>query len=173
MSISFHEQQRGDSLDPVTLEVLRHRLDVIAEEMQATLLKSSCSPIVKEGLDASASLFTLDGTTLSQSCAIPIHLGTLIPAVAEILKTFPVEQMKDGDVYMLNDPYCGGTHLPDFAILVPVFWNGRPIALAATMTHHQDVGGKSAGSVPTDATEVFQEGIRIPTVRWAREGDLR
>lgn len=160
----------AESFDPITLEVMRHRLDKIAEEMQATLLKSSCSPIVKEGLDASASLFTLDGTTLAQSCAIAIHLGTLIPAVAAILRSFPVEQMQDGDVYILNDPYCGGTHLPDFAVVMPVFSNGRPIALAATMTHHQDVGGKTAGSVPTDSTEIYQEGIRIPPVAWARAG---
>ena len=159
-----------DRFDPITLEVIRHRLDKIAEEMQATLLKSSCSPIVKEGLDASASLFTLDGTTLAQACAIAIHLGTLIPAVAEIIRTFPVDQMREGDLYILNDPYSGGTHLPDFAVVMPVFANGRPIALAATMTHHQDVGGKTAGSVPTDSTEIYQEGIRIPAVAWARAG---
>ena len=160
----------ADRFDPITLEVIRHRLDKIAEEMQATLLKSSCSPIVKEGLDASASLFTLDGTTLAQACAIAIHLGTLIPAVGAIIAKFPVEQMRDGDVYILNDPYCGGTHLPDFAVVMPVFAGGRPIALAATMTHHQDVGGKTAGSVPTDSTEIFQEGIRVPPVVWARAG---
>jgi len=158
------------SIDPVTLEVLRHRLDCIAEEMETTLLKSSCSPIVKEGLDASASLFTLSGVTLAQACAIPVHLGTLIPAVGEIIRTFPVEAMHPGDVYLLNDPYCGGTHLPDFAVLMPVFAGARPIALAATMTHHQDVGGKTAGSVPTDSTEIYQEGLRIPAVRWARAG---
>ncbi len=160
----------AERFDPITLEVIRHRLDKIAEEMQATLLKSSCSPIVKEGLDASASLFTLDGTTLAQSCAIAIHLGTLIPAVAAIRAKFPVDQMREGDIYILNDPYCGGTHLPDFAVVMPVFSDGRPIALAATMTHHQDVGGKTAGSVPTDSTEIFQEGIRIPPVAWARAG---
>ena len=160
----------GDRFDPITLEVIRHRLDKIAEEMQATLLKSSCSPIVKEGLDASASLFTLDGTTLAQACAIAIHLGTLIPAVASICGKFPVDQMREGDIYILNDPYCGGTHLPDFAVVMPIFASGRPIALAATMTHHQDVGGKTAGSVPTDSTEIFQEGIRIPPVAWARAG---
>jgi N-methylhydantoinase B len=158
------------SIDPVTLEVLRHRLDCIAEEMETTLLKSSCSPIVKEGLDASASLFTLNGVTLAQACAIPVHLGTLIPAVGEIIRTFPVEAMRPGDVYLLNDPYCGGTHLPDFAVLMPLFAGARPIALAATMTHHQDVGGKTAGSVPTDATEIYQEGLRIPAVRWAHAG---
>ena len=169
-TITHRIDSAGDRFDPITLEVIRHRLDKIAEEMQATLLKSSCSPIVKEGLDASASLFTLDGTTLAQACAIAIHLGTLIPAVAAICAKFPVDQMGEGDIYILNDPYCGGTHLPDFAVVMPIFANGRPIALAATMTHHQDVGGKTAGSVPTDSTEIFQEGIRIPPVVWARAG---
>ena len=167
---TFRADIPAEAFDPITLEVIRHRLDKIAEEMQATLLKSSCSPIVKEGLDASASLFTLEGTTLAQACAIAIHLGTLIPAVAAIRTKFPVEQMRDGDIYILNDPYCGGTHLPDFAVVMPVFAGGRPIALAATMTHHQDVGGKTAGSVPTDSTEIYQEGIRIPPVAWARAG---
>ena len=157
-------------LDPVTLEVLRNRLDTIAEEMESTLLRSSCSPLVKEGLDASASLFTLDGVTLAQACAIPIHLGTLIPAVGKIIETFPVAQMREGDVYILNDPYCGGTHLPDVAVVMPVMAEGRPLALAAAMTHHQDVGGKTAGSVPTDSTEIWQEGLRLPALRWAREG---
>jgi N-methylhydantoinase B len=170
MSATTIEATGPAGFDPVTLEVLRHRLDKIAEEMQSTLLRSSCSPIVKEGLDASASLFTLKGETLAQACAIAIHLGTLIPAVGTIIERFPVAQMREGDVYMLNDPYCGGTHLPDFAIVMPVFAGGRPIALAATMTHHQDVGGKTAGSVPTDSTEIFQEGVRIPPVVWARAG---
>jgi N-methylhydantoinase B len=158
------------SFDPITLEVIRHRLDTVAEEMETVLLKSSCSPIVKEGLDASASLFTLDGSTLAQACAIPIHLGTLIPAVAAIVAEFPVAGMRKGDVYIMNDPYCGGTHLPDFAVVMPVFSSGQPVALAATMTHHQDVGGKTAGSVPTDSTEIYQEGLRVPPVQWAREG---
>jgi N-methylhydantoinase B len=161
---------RGDRFDPVTLEVIRNRLDMIAEEMQLTLLRSSCSPIVKEGLDASASLFTADGVALAQACAIPIHLATLIPAVAEICRRFPTETMRDGDVYLLNDPYAGGTHLPDIALVVPVFASGRLLALAATMTHHQDVGGLAAGSVPTNATEIYQEGLRLPAVAWARGG---
>lgn len=158
--------------DPITIEVIRHRLDTIAEEMETVLLRASCSPIVKEGLDASASLFTLDGQTLAQACAIPIHLGTLIPAVTAMLDHFPVDQMREGDVYTLNDPYHGGTHLPDFAILMPVFADGRPLALAATMTHHQDVGGKTPGSVPTDSTEIWQEGLRVPPLQWARAGEF-
>jgi N-methylhydantoinase B len=157
-------------LDPITVDVTRYKLDGIAGEMQSTLLRSSFSPIVKEGLDASASLFALDGTTLAQSCSIPIHLATLIPAVAKIVETFPVAQMRDGDSYVLNDPYCGGTHLPDIAVVQPVMHRGRPIALAAAMTHHQDVGGMSAGSVPTNATEIYQEGLRIPPLKLRERG---
>lgn len=159
-----------DSLDPVTLEVTRHRLEGIANEMQATLLRSSFSPIVKEGLDASAGLFTADGQTLAQSCSIPIHLATLIPAVARIREAFPPATMRPDDTYLLNDPYCGGTHLPDIAIVQPVFSEGRIIAYSAAMTHHQDMGGLSAGSVPTNATEIFQEGLRLPPLKFRDRG---
>jgi N-methylhydantoinase B len=161
---------RTTALDPVTVEVVRNKLDGIANEMELTLLKSSCSPIVKEGLDASASLFTLQGETLAQAVAIPIHLATLIPCIARILAEFPLETMREGDLYCMNDPYLGGTHLPDIAVIMPVFARGRPLGFAAAMTHHQDVGGMTPGSVPTDATEVFQEGIRLPPLK-LREGD--
>jgi N-methylhydantoinase B len=148
--------------DPITLEVVRNKVDGIANEMQSTLLRSSFSTVVKEGLDASASLFTLHGETLAQAIAIPIHLATLIPIVEAITRTFPLNEMKPDDLYIMNDPYLGGTHLPDIAIIMPVFFKGKPIAISAAMTHHQDVGGMSPGSVPPNATEIYQEGIRIP-----------
>jgi N-methylhydantoinase B len=171
MNVMDAPQARSETaLDPVTVEVVRNKLDGIANEMELTLLKSSCSPIVKEGLDASASLFTLQGETLAQAVAIPIHLATLIPCVARILAEFPLETMREGDLYCMNDPYLGGTHLPDIAVIMPVFARGRPLAFAASMTHHQDVGGMTPGSVPTHATEVFQEGIRLPPLK-LREGD--
>jgi hypothetical protein len=162
---------KTEALDPITVEVVRYKLDGIANEMQSTLLRSSFSPIVKEGLDASASLFTADGTTLSQSCSIPIHLATLIPAVAKVLETYPIDGMRNGDIYILNDPYTGGTHLPDIAVIAPVFHRGKVIALSGAMTHHQDVGGMSAGSVPTNATEIYQEGLRIPPLK-LRDGSV-
>jgi N-methylhydantoinase B len=162
--------RQHSTLDPVTVEVVRNKLDGIANEMELTLLKSSFSPIVKEGLDASASLFTLQGETLAQAIAIPIHLATLIPCVKRILAEFPPETMRDGDIYCMNDPYLGGTHLPDIAVVMPVMHRGRLLAFAATMTHHQDVGGMAPGSVPTNATEVFQEGIRLPPLK-LREGE--
>lgn len=157
-------------LDPVTVEVVRHKLEGIANEMQQTLLRSSFSPIVKEGLDASSCLFTIRGETLAQATAVPIHLATLIPIIAKMLEVFPLATMKPGDVYCMNDPYLGGTHLPDVALVQPVFFNDRPIAISATMTHHQDMGGMSAGSIPTNATEIFQEGLRLPPLRFRDAG---
>ncbi|MGE0339099.1 MAG: hydantoinase B/oxoprolinase family protein [Xanthobacteraceae bacterium] len=165
-------QQRDGGLDPITLEVVRNKLDGIANEMQQTLLRSSFSPIVKEGLDASASLFTVEGETLAQACAIPVHLGTLIPVVAKILELFPVAKMKAGDAFIMNEPYQGGTHLPDIAIVTPIVAkDGRVVAISAAMTHHQDMGGMSPGSVPTNAVEIFQEGLRIPPLRFRENGE--
>ena len=159
------------SVDPITLEVVRNKVDGIANEMQSTLLRSSFSTVVKEGLDASASLFTIGGETLSQAIAIPIHLATLIPIVETVIKTFPLDEMQADDLYIMNDPYLGGTHLPDIAVVMPVFYDGRPIAISAAMTHHQDVGGMSPGSVPPNAREIYQEGIRIPPLK-LREGNV-
>ena len=153
-------------VDPITLEVMRNKLDGIANEMQLTLVRSAFSAIVKEGLDASASLFTLQGETLAQALAVPVHLGALTPMVGRLLQTVPLETMGEGDIWILNDTYLGGTHLPDIAIMMPVFADGRVIAISAAMTHHQDVGGMAPGSTPTNATEIFQEGIRIPLLQF-------
>lgn len=160
------------SVDPITVEVVRHKFEGIANEMQSTLLRSSFSPIVKEGLDASASLFMIGGETLAQACAIPIHLATLIPVVETILRDFPLDGMDEGDVYIMNDPYLGGTHLPDIALVMPIFVDGKVIALSTAMTHHQDVGGMTPGSIPTNATEIYQEGIRIPPLKLMDAGKL-
>lgn len=153
-------------LDSITVEVVRNKLDGIANEMESTLLRSSFSPIVREGLDASASLFTLEGESLAQAVAIPIHLATMIPVVRRIISEFPPSSMNEGDIYLMNDPYLGGTHLPDIALVMPIFVSGRPIAFAATMTHHQDVGGMAPGSIPTNATEIYQEGLRLPPLKF-------
>src|SRR5215475_3586438 len=159
-------------IDPVLLEVLRNRLDAIADEMELTLLKSAASPIVKEGLDAPAALFNTRGETIAQAAAIPIHLGALQFAAQRLVCAFPPERMREGDAFLLNDPYDGGTHLPDITMAVPVFADGRVVALACTMCHHQDVGGRTPGSVPTDATELYQEGVIIPPTQLFRAGEL-
>ena len=160
------------AIDPITLEVVRNKLDGIANEMQLTLVRSAFSAIVKEGLDASAALFTLGGETLAQALAVPVHLGALVPMVGRLVQTVSPAEMHTGDVWILNDTYMGGTHLPDIAIMAPILVDGSPVAIAAAMTHHQDVGGMAPGSTPTNATEIFQEGIRIPLLKLRDQGTV-
>lgn len=166
----MRRKDANGGLDPITTEVIRHKLDSIAKEMESTLFRSAFSQIVKEARDASASLFTIQGETLAQAIAIPNHLATLIPMVKKLLDVFPLDSLKEGDALILNDPYAGGTHLPDIAIVMPVFFQGRPVAISTAITHHQDVGGMVPGSVPTNATEIFQEGIRIPPLKFMQGG---
>ena len=156
--------------DPVLLEVIRNQLDGIAEEMEVALVRSAYSSIVKEGHDASTALFDAQGELIAQSTSLPAQLGLMGPAIASILRRFRVEEMDDGDVFILNDPYDGGSHIPDVSIVAPIVHEGRVVGLTASIAHHMDMGGKSPGSLPTDATEVFQEGIRFPPLRLYHAG---
>jgi N-methylhydantoinase B len=160
---------KSEQLDPIFLEVVRNKLSVIADEMELTLLKSSFSSIIKEALDASAAVFDGKGNTIAQASAIPTHLGSLIPAVRKIIELY-TGKMDDGDIFVLNDPYRGGTHLPDICVICPVFQEGHLIAFTASIAHHQDVGGKTPGSTPPDATEIFAEGLIIPPLKLYRAG---
>jgi N-methylhydantoinase B len=155
--------------DPVTLEVIRSRFDIIAEEMQTALVRAAYSSVLKAG-DASAAIFTAQGETIAQATSLPGLLGMLIPAVGSILRAFPPTAMRDGDIYILNDPYDGGTHIPDITLVTPVIHEGRVVALCASIAHMQDMGGKVPGSIATDATEIYQEGLRIPPLKFYEEG---
>ena len=161
---------KAEVIDPITLEVVRNRLDAIAQEMQDALVRSAYSNIIKEGHDCSAAIFSATGELIAQATALPAQLGVLPPAVARVLADHPAETMSDGDAFILNDPYDGGTHLPDIAIIAPVVVNGVTVAVAACIAHHQDVGGKTPGSLPTDATDIFQEGLRIPLAKIRSKG---
>ena len=160
------------AMDPITIEVVRNKLEGIANEMQMTLLYSAFSPIVKEAMDCSAALFTADGQTVAQATAIPIHLATMIPALHAVMAKYPVAGMTPGDVYLLNDPYCGGTHLPDITLFIPVYAEERVVAFSVATVHHQDVGGMAPGSIPTNAIEIYQEGLRIPPLKYIEAGKL-
>ena len=166
----MNAQAAPAGFDPITLEVVRNKLESIANEMQFTLLHCAFSPLVKEGMDCSAALFMPAGETLAQATAIPVHLGTMTPAVSAILGDYPLGTMAPGDAYILNDPYCGGSHLPDVTILTPLFTQDEVLALCVTTVHHQDVGGMSIGSLPSSATEVYQEGLRLPPLRFIERG---
>ena len=140
-------------------------LEDIANGMQQNLMAAAVSSVVREAMDCAAALFLPDGRMIAQARTLPLLLGSLSPAVKGLLQAFPAEAMQDGDAYLCNDPWSGGTHLPDFVLLRPVVWQGQVRALAACVLHHQDVGGIAPGSLPTHATSIQQEGLRIPPVQ--------
>lgn len=153
-----------------SLSLLQMRLDAVAQGMQETLFRTAVSPVVREGADASCALFSATGELLALSDAIPLLLGALPGTVEAILRRFPAGEMRQGDAFFMNDPFDGGTHLPDITVLVPVFSQDLLIAFAASILHHQDVGGMRPGSVPPDATDIHQEGIRFGPTRLLEDG---
>ena len=162
----------NQKIDPITLEVLRGRFDAVADEMEHTLLKASYSSIVSEAQDATAAVFDAQGRTVAQACAIPIHLGALSELGKRFKEKYPSGVAQKGDLYLVNDPYAGGTHLPDFGMASPVFFEGELIGYVATMTHHQDIGGAAPGSASTDVYDHHSEGIRIPMIKLASGGEV-
>ncbi len=158
------------AFDPVALEVLRGRLTAIADEMEFVLLRSSYSSIITEALDATCAVFDAGGRTVAQACAIPVHLGVLCELGRAIATRYPPGEAARGDVYIVNDPYSGGTHLPDICIASPVFCDATLVGYVATMVHHQDIGGSAPGSTSASAFDHLAEGMRIPLIRLADGG---
>ena len=158
------------NLDAFRLEILSNALNAITEEIQLTLLRSAYSQVVKEAQDASCAIFTAAGRIVAQPVVVPGHLGSMRFMLQEVLKEFPPDTMRAGDVYMLNDPYRGGSHLPDIAVFRPIFHEGRLIVFAGCIIHYTDVGGMVAGSNPMTATELYQEGLVLPPVKLADAG---
>src|SRR5688572_12787691 len=156
------------SLDAASLQILISRLTGIAEEMGAVLRRAAYSPNIKERADCSAALFTADGELLVQAEHIPVHLGSMPASVAAAIAAFP-EGVAPGEQVVLNDPFAGGTHLNDVTLVMPVHVDGRLIGWAANRAHHADVGGMTPGSIPPDATEIQQEGLRLPPGRLSRD----
>jgi N-methylhydantoinase B/oxoprolinase/acetone carboxylase alpha subunit len=149
------------SLGPAELQVLISRLTGIAEEMGAVLRRAAFSPNIKERADCSAALFTPAGELLVQAEHIPVHLGSMPASVRAAIDAFG-DALRPGDQVVLNDPFAGGTHLNDITLVAPCFVDGRLVGWAANRAHHADVGGAAPGSIPADATEIHQEGLRIP-----------
>jgi len=154
--------------DPIELELFKNLFVSISEEMGAVLERTSLSPNIKERRDFSCALFNNKGETFAQGSHIPVHLGAMPLSVKESLTHLHFE---DGDMALLNDPYKGGTHLPDLTCISPVFIKNKLSFLAANRAHHSDVGGMSPGSMPL-ATEIFQEGLIIPPVKLVKKGKL-
>jgi len=161
------------TIDPVRQEVIRNALVTAAEEMSLTIWRTSRSTVVREILDFSTAVFDAEGRNVAQSARIPVHLNSMSDCLRHILEhAIPLERWEDGDVVVTNDPYSGGQHLPDIQTFRPVFVDGQRVAIVGTLCHHVDVGGGAAGSYYAGATEIFQEGIRIPPLFLARKGVL-
>jgi N-methylhydantoinase B len=178
--------------DPVKLEVYRHLLSAIAEEMGAVLRKASFSPNIKERRDYSCALFDAHGNMIAQAAHIPVHLGSMPLSVKSAIDKFSNDGigLSPGDSIILNDPFLGGTHLPDITMVTPVFISDStaelkdhlasvidnsaddlPVAFVASRAHHADIGGISPGSMPI-AREIYQEGLIIPPIKIASQGRI-
>ncbi len=154
--------------DAVALEVMRHALEGVADEMGAVLRRTAYSPNIKEREDCSAAVFDPSGALVAQAEHIPVHLGSMPASVAAAREAVP--DMVAGDQVVLNDPYAGGTHLNDLTLVAPVVHEGRVLGYVANRAHHTDVGGIAPGSIPAGATDISQEGVRIAPSLLYEEG---
>ena len=162
------------SVDPISLQVFKSKFESVAEEMGVALQRTAYSPNIKERRDFSCAVFDPQGNMVAQAADIPVHLGAMPASVKAALEVFP-DSLNPGDIVMLNDPYMGGSHLPDITMVAPIYAerDGRKelAGFVANRGHHADVGGMTPGSLPL-STELYQEGTIIPPIKLARRGRL-
>lgn len=158
---------RHSNADPVTVEIVGKYLVSAVREMGTTLMRTAYSTLIRESMDCTAALFDPVGQLVAQADHVPSHQGTLSHAAKHVLRNMT---MQPGDIVVLNHPYLGGTHHPDIMIFKPVFDGESLVALAGSLGHHLDVGGRSPGSISTDARDVFEEGLIIPPLKLVKGG---
>ena len=160
-------------VDPITFGVVNKALIGVAEQMAATIERTSYSTVIREMLDYSTAVFDMNGCIVAQSCRIPIHLNSMSRSLRTTLdEAIPIGDWRPGDIVMTNDPYLGGQHLPDIQTFKPIYVDGALIAICGTLGHHLDVGGMRPGSYAGDAVEIYQEGLRIPPIKLFENGEL-
>jgi N-methylhydantoinase B len=155
------------STDPATFEVVKNALYCAAEEMKVVLAKTAYSPLLKVAGDYSCGLFDVQGEMVAQGPDLPIHLGSMPLAVKAVIRAFP--SFEPGDIFIHNDPYFGGSHLPDVNVVMPAFHEGTLLGFACVRAHWPDIGSNTPGSYGT-ATEIYGEGLRLPPVRLVKAG---
>lgn len=157
-------------VDPILLEVFKNGFEAIADEMALILMRTAHSPIVRDAMDFSTALCDAEGQNLAQGLTTPMHLGSFYDAMRHLIAEYAGD-IDDGDVFIGNDPYlASGQHLPDVYVVKPIFHAGRIKGWAATIAHHVDVGGLVPGSNSLSATEIHQEGLRLPFLKLRRAG---
>ena len=163
--------KRLDSrIDPITLEVIKNALSSVADEMALVLMRSAYSPVVRDSMDYSTALCDRHGQVIAQGLTLAVQLGAFPDAMQHLTKQY-AGNMHPGDIFIMNDPYgSGGQHLPDIYVIKPLFWEGEIEGYACTMAHHSDVGGIAPGSVAIHATDIYQEGLRLPMLKLYEAG---
>ena len=153
-------------MNPIQVEIIRNALVSAAEEMSVTIWRTSRSSVVREILDYSTCIFDAYGQSVAQAARMPVHLNSMAACLEDLItKHIPISEWNEGDIIITNDPYSGGQQLPDILTFKPIYLDGRLISIAGTLVHHLDVGGGAAGSYYAEATEIIQEGFRIPPMK--------
>jgi len=158
------------AIDPITREIIQNALASAADEMANTIYRTAYSTIVRDCLDFSTSLCDVDGEMIAQGITIPFHMGSVPFAMETLFAKFAAD-IQEGDVFILNDPFDGGMHIPDIFIVQPIFWQDQRVAFAVSTAHHLDLGGRLPGSSACDNTEIYQEGFRIPWLKLYDRGE--
>lgn len=158
------------SVDPFTEEIIKDKLGAIADEMGVVLARTSLSPVVYEVLDFACGLADRDGQVIAQTNGITVFTGTFRPQIESVLRKFGAQSLQPGDIYVTNDPYAGATHICDVCLIAPILEAGELLGFAVSVTHWVDIGGGMPGSIPPDATEIFQEGLLLPCLLLSRAG---
>lgn len=162
--------QTARQIDPITFEVVRSALESIVDDMALTIVRTAYSNVVRDNMDFSTAFCDRYGNLIAQGLTIPLHLGSIPDAMAAMMRDLG-NNATPGDIWLMNDPFDGGMHLPDIFVVKPVFnVDGQLAGYAVTVAHHTDVGGRVAGSNASDSTEIFQEGIRLPPLHLHRAG---
>ncbi len=172
MAVAVHPQAAARPVDVVTVELVKNALNGIAQEMQTTLERTAHSQAIREVGDASSSLFDPSGRLIAQAVSLPVQLAGSSVAVKEVLKWMPPDRMQPGDVFILNHAYYGGSHPPDFILVMPYYREGRLSGFGCSYAHQTDVGGMLPGSTPPLSTEIFQEGLLIPPMHLMTAGEM-
>ncbi len=157
--------------DPIAFELFKNAIFSIADEMALTVFRTTYSGVLKDNMDFSTGFADADGRLAAQGLTLPGHLGSVPTAMQSIMRHFK-DDMAPGDVFIMNDPFDGGMHLPDIFIFKPLYHNGERLAFAATVCHHCDVGGRVAGSNASDSTEIYAEGLRIAPMKLYEAGKI-
>src|SRR5258708_17240989 len=157
--------------DPIALELFKNAIFSIADEMALTVFRTTYSGVLKDNMDYSTGFADAEGKLVAQGLTLPGHLGSVPTALAAVMK-HDGDNMNPGDVFIMNDPFDGGMHLPDIFVFKPLYHGGQRMAFAATVCHHTDVGGRVAGSNASDSTEIYAEGLRIAPLKMYEAGKI-